>query len=462
MQEQALDARPGTVAATGWAIGVDFGTAFSKAAATRTSGGDGAMLREIRPLKLGEAGGWSRPFLIPSSLFLDRARVHFGANAINRLQASGQDDRELARSFKTILGTNDFEEALRFYPRASVDPDRAFRLRDLIVLYLAYLLALVDVAAAGMLGEGQQASSAARLRFSRPGWIPGRIAAAHEIMSALFSEAHRVRDRLGTSLVDADGVAYDAAREALDKARASAAPFEGLDGGIYEASAVGVCHFSDRTAPNCLLIVDVGGGTTDVAGLMRAPFSEDIKVVRSARRTIDVAGDDFDAALSELLLVKSGLKSKADLTALWRAIAPNIRELKEQLFAERQINVKFRGRSFSCSARDFECEPGFKAPLQQIVALYDQSLREMIAAAKAQGQRRVGVVLAGGGSCLPPLRKAISRPRWLGFGVRLEHLPATPRWAHELATSQEFDALFAQLSAAFGAAISSSNQARAI
>jgi hypothetical protein len=100
--------------------------------------------------------------------------------------------------------------------------------------------------------------------------------------------------------------------------------------------------------------------------------------------------------------------------------------------------------------------------LQQIVALYDQSLREMIAAAKAQGQRRVGVVLAGGGSCLPPLRKAISRPRWLGFGVRLEHLPATPRWAHELATSQEFDALFAQLSAAFGAAISSSNQARAI
>jgi molecular chaperone DnaK (HSP70) len=462
MQEEVLDARPATPIASSWAIGVDFGTAFSKAAATRTSGADGAMLREIRPLKLGEAGGGDRPFLIPSSLFLDRTHVHFGANAINRLQASGQDDRELARSFKTILGANDFEEALKFYPRASVDPDRAFRLRDLIVLYLAYLLALVDAASTGMFGPGQCASHAARLRFSRPGWIPGRIAAAHETMHALFSEAHHVRALLGDALLSSDGVPYAAARDALDQARANATPFESLDGGIYEASAVGVCHFSDRTAPNCLLIVDVGGGTTDVAGLMRAPFSDDIEVVRSARRTIDVAGDDFDAALSELLLVKSRLKSKAELTALWRAIAPNIRELKEQLFAEGQVHVKFRGRTFGCGARDFEAEAGFKAPLQQIVALYEHSLREMVAAAKQHGQRRIGVVLAGGGSCLPALRKAITRPRWLGFGVRLEHLPATPRWAHELATAQEFDALFAQLSAAFGAAISSSNLARAV
>jgi molecular chaperone DnaK (HSP70) len=461
MQDEVLGARTAPVTETGWAIGVDFGTAFSKAAATRTSGAEGAILREIRPLKLGEVGGWTRPFLIPSSLFLDRRHIHFGANAISRLQASGQDDRELARSFKTILGTNDFEGALSFYPRACVDPDRAFRLRDLIVLYLAYLLALVDAAAAGMFREGQQASSAARLRFSRPGWIPGRIAAAHEIMTTLFGEAHRVRDRLGDTLLAADGVSYAAAREALDNARASATPFESLDGGIYEASAVGVCHFSDRTAPNCLLIVDVGGGTTDVAGLMREPFSEDIKVVRSARRTIDVAGDDFDAALSELLLVKSRLRAKTELTALWRAIAPNIRELKEQLFADGAIQVKFRGRTFSCTARDFEAEAAFKAPLQHIVALYEHSLREMVAAAKEQGQRRIGVVLAGGGSCLPPLRKAITRRRWLGFGVRLEHLPATPRWAHELATAQEFDALFAQLSAAFGAAISSSNQTRA-
>lgn len=419
------------------------------------------MLREIRPLRLGEIGGGNRPFLIPSALYLDRRHIHFGANAINRLLASGQDDRELARSFKAILGTNDFEEALKFYPRACVDPDRAFRLRDLIVLYLAYLLVLVDAATTGMFPHGATASSAARLRFSRPGWIPGRIAAAHEIMSTLFSEAHNVRAILGEALTSPDGLPYASARAALDAARANAAVFDSLDGGIYEASAVGVCHFCDRAAPNSLLIVDVGGGTSDVAGLMREPFSEDIRVIRTARRTIDVAGDDFDAALAELLLVKSRLQSKSELTVLWRSIMPSIRELKEQLFAQGHVEVNFRGRKFRCTARDFETDEGFKAALQQIVSLYEFSLREMIAAAKAQGQRRIGVVLAGGGSCLPALKKAITRPRWLGFGVKLEHLPATPKWAHELASAQEFDTLFAQLSAAFGAAISGSSQASA-
>jgi molecular chaperone DnaK (HSP70) len=461
VRDQVLEVRPNGAAATEWAIGIDFGTAFSKAAATRTSGSQGGVLREIRPLRLGEAGGGNRAFLIPSALYLDRSRIHFGARAIDRLLASGQDDRELARSFKTILGTNDFEEALKFYPRACVDPDRQFRLRDLIVLYLAYLLALVDVATAAMFTRGVSASSAARLRFSRPGWIPGRIAAAHEIMSALFSEAHNVRIALGETLTTSDGVPYATARAALDAARASGNDFETLDGGIYEASAVGVCHFCDRSAPNSLLIVDVGGGTTDVAGQMREPFSEDIRVVRTARRTIDVAGDDFDAALAELLLIRSRLRSKAELTALWRTIMPNIRELKEQLFTQGQIEVNYRGRKFRCTARDFESDAGFKAALRQIVVLYEDSLREMIATAKAQGQRRIGVVLAGGGSSLPALKKAITRPRWLGLGLRLEHLPATPRWAHELATAQEFDTLFAQLSAAFGAAISGSNQTHA-
>ncbi len=459
MRDQVLEAKPNGAATSEWAVGVDFGTAFSKAAATRTSGSKGAKLREIRPLRLGEVGGGNRPFLVPSSLYLDRRRIHFGAHAIQRLLASGQDDRELARSFKTILGANDFEEALKFFPRACVDPDRLFRLRDLIVLYLAYLLALVDAATTGMFPHGASASTAARLRFSRPGWIPGRIAAAHEIMSALFSEAHNVHAALGDTLASPEGLAYADARQALDSARANANPFETLDGGIYEASAVGICHFCDRTAPNNLLIVDIGGGTTDVAGLMREPFTDDIRVVRTARRTIDVAGDDFDAALAELLLVKSRLQSKAELTALWRAIIPSIRELKEKLFAEGQIEISFRGRKFLCKARDFESDDGFKAALRQIIVLYEFSLHEMLAAAKAQGQRRIGVVLAGGGSNLPALKKAITRPRWLGLRMRLEHLPATPQWAHELATAQEFETLFAQLSAAFGAAISGSNRA---
>jgi molecular chaperone DnaK (HSP70) len=460
MHERVAEAPSGDVGTSAWSIGIDFGTAFSKAAATRIASEHGAMLREIRPLRLGEVAGWGRPFLVPSTMFLDRSRIHFGPMAVERLIASGKDDREMARSFKTILGSSDFEGALDFYPRPSVDPDRAFRLRDLLVLYLAYLLTLVDQASASILTRAGGGVDSARVRFSRPGWIPGRIAAAHEVMSTLFTQAHLARSALGPALISRDGASYAEARAALDAARHATTRYESLDGGIYEASAVGVCHFSDRACPNALIIVDVGGGTTDVAGLLREPYSSDVRVVRTARRTIDVAGDDFDAALLDLYLEKSRLKSTTERTALWRSIVPHVREIKEEIFAKGMAEVSFRGRRFSCSAREFEAAPGFRSALQQIVSVYDHSLVEMVEAAKKARSGKIGVVLAGGGAGLPPLQRAIAKRRWLGFGVGLKHMPSTPKWAHQLESAKEFDILFAQLSAAFGAAISSSTMAQ--
>jgi hypothetical protein len=85
----------------------------------------------------------------------------------------------------------------------------------------------------------------------------------------------------------------------------------------------------------------------------------------------------------------------------------------------------------------------------------------MIETTKKERVGKIGVVLAGGGAGLPALRRAITRSRWLGFGVGLKHLPSTPKWAHQLESAQEFDILFAQLSAAFGAAISNSTMAQA-
>jgi Hsp70 protein len=438
-----------------WSIGIDFGTAFSKAAATRLAVEQGAVLREVRPLRIGEAAGWNRPFLTPSSMFLDRERIFFGPWAADRLAGANADERELLRSFKTILGANDFEGALDFYPRACIDPDRLFRMRDLITLYLAYLLALVDVASARAFGRGGSIIGASKVRFSRPGWLPDRIAAAHEAMTSLFSHAHIVRNLLGEDLLEPNGVDYAMARNALDSARADGSLFESLDGGIYEASAVGLCHFNDAGAPNCLLIVDVGGGTTDVAGLIRAPQSEDIRVIRTARRTIDVAGDDFDGVLLDALLVKAKrLKTKRDRTAFWRRIVPHIRDLKEELFEKGEIEVSFRKIKVKYTARELERQQSFKATLGEIGQLYEASLAEVVKAARQQRARKIGVVLAGGGSRLPALRALITRPRWVGFGMKIVYLPATPAWAHELGSAQEFESLFAQLSAAFGAAIS--------
>ncbi|HVZ99238.1 MAG TPA: Hsp70 family protein [Caulobacterales bacterium] len=445
--------------ATEWAIGVDFGTAYSKAAATRLTFEHGSALREIRPLRLGEAAGQRGAFLAPSSMFLDRSRVHFGARAVERLFAADLDQRELVRSFKTILGVSDFEGALNFFPHPSVDPDRVFRLRDLIILYLAYLLVLVDVAAAGEFKRTGEIIPTSRLRFTRPGWIPGRIAAAHEAMTSLFNQAHIVRRTLGDELLAAEGVSYKAARAALDAARANPTQLDNLDGGIYEASAVGICHYHDPSAPNCLLVVDVGAGTTDVAGLMRESVRDNIRVIRTARRTIDVAGDNFDAALLDLLMSKAkGVRSPADRAAFWRHVMPKVRELKEELFEKGRTQVEFRGAVIKCNVREFERQKAFKVGMAEIEYVYEASLAEVLQVSRRARTPKIGVVLAGGGSRLPAIKAMVTKKKWRGFNVKVVHLPTTPAWAHELDSAEEFESLFAQLSAAFGAAISGAGQ----
>jgi hypothetical protein len=53
----------------------------------------------------------------------------------------------------------------------------------------------------------------------------------------------------------------------------------------------------------------------------------------------------------------------------------------------------------------------------------------------------------------------VQRKRWMGLGVRVESMPTTPAWANQLKSAHEWENLFAQLSVAFGAAISGPEQA---
>jgi len=441
-----------------WSIGVDFGTAFSKAAATRVTLDRGTALREISPLRIGAAAQWERQFLTPSAIFLDRKRVHFGPRAAEHLAIVNDEKRELLRSFKMILGAADFERALDYLPPNSVDPDGAFRRRDLIVMYLAYLLSLIDVAAAPRINN-EGAMPAIRLRYSRPGWIPERTAAAHEAMTRLFVEANGVRDLIASKLLSRDGLSYDEAHAAIAKARAHPGAFPSLDGGVYEASAVGVCHYSDPTAPNYLVILDIGAGTTDIAGLLRVPVRGNVRVIRSARRTIDIAGDSFDAALMHLVLAKAKMfRSRSDRSALWRSLLPHVRDLKEELFEKGAAKIVFRKSTITCTAKELHANPQFKQALAEIQRLYQKSLMEVVHVGRRDGARRVGVVLAGGGSRLPAIQQMVLKKRWLGPGVSLVRLPTTPTWANQLSSAREFENLFAQLSVAFGAAISGPEQ----
>lgn len=433
-----------------WSIGVDFGTAFSKAALTRH---ENQRLITALGLKLGQAAGWTQVFVAPSILFLDGQKIFFGPRALACLANHDRERRELASSLKTMLGARSYQETLDYFPRRSVDPDRAFRVKELIILYLAYLLCLIDAAMAQI--PGAPKVEQCRMRFCRPGWLPDQMAAAHEFMQTLFEQAHAIRAECGALLLGAQGLDYAVARQALDRAQAPTESGIKLDGGIYEASAVALCYFEDVSTPDRIVIVDVGAGTTDVAGLVKVPLDGAIKVVRSARRTIDIAGDYFDAALLDLLVGKAKkLKGNAQKSGLWRALSADVRALKEQVFKDGEISITACGQSITCSAKELERHPIFRQAVDEIAEVFGACLSE---AAKDQGKSsmgRIGVLLAGGGANIPALRDAIEKRCSRSGVARLQPMAHLPAWVGEHSSAGELGSVFPQLSAACGAALS--------
>ncbi|MBX9745774.1 MAG: rod shape-determining protein [Hyphomonadaceae bacterium] len=434
-----------------WSIGVDFGTAFSKAAATEFLDG---RLTSAAPLALGDVAGWGKPFWVPSVLFLDGERLHFGPEALARFAQEGHQGRELAQSLKMMLGAHSYQETLNYHPRSSVDPDRIFRVRELLVLYLGYLLGLVEKATAQTISDERQRVTAS-IRFCRPGWLPDHVAAAHEVMVALFEQAHGVNQELGDQYGDKAGLSYEAARQALAAVLREGPRFPRLDGGIYEASAVALCHFNDAHTPDRMVIVDIGAGTTDVAGLVKEHADGEIRVVRHLRRTIDVAGDHLDAALLNLLVSRAPtLRSKAERQTLWRRLSADVRDLKERLFAEGSLSIVYAGRQIGCKASDLEQAPAFRDAVSQIARLCELCVRDLANEARQGGSKRVGVLVTGGGAHVPALQKAVrALPRRVA-GIAVEHLTQAPEWFGALAGASALPAVFAQLSPACGAALS--------
>ena len=110
------------------------------------------------------------------------------------------------RSFKTLLSAPDLERALNTSATHSIDPHRAFRLRDLIVLYLAFLARGIDHAVAA---DPALASANGRYnrRYASPAWRGGGAGNLHAVVTQLFGEAQAVQARLGDALFSPEGVA---------------------------------------------------------------------------------------------------------------------------------------------------------------------------------------------------------------------------------------------------------------
>ncbi|MDX2236143.1 MAG: Hsp70 family protein [Hyphomonadaceae bacterium] len=423
-----------------WRVCIDFGTAASKASLCRVGFGGAPSSATVRPLALSDDGG-----LAPSALLFHDGRVRFGAAALEASEDAAVTSEPLL-SFKTFLSARDYDVALAMNLPRSIDESAAFRQRDALVLYSAYLLALTDRALAGVANAPNAASGCPR-RYTHPLWKAPVVDAA--FMQRVLNEADAVRGALGEAMFGLDGVSMADASAALTDAvkRPGAARIEA---GVFEAQAAAACHvYSGRDAPEHVMVFDMGAGTTDIAAF--APGAVEID---AARRTSHLACDELDKIIVAMFMDRADQKAPRALRKkLWRNLRRRARRLKQDIFAGQTAEAQFEGKVLRVSLKDVQSDGLFKAFHKDLNAVFQASLDALAKRAAADGRDRIGIVLAGGGSALPFVHDMALRAKPRERKVRrVDVAPVVPDWARDASFQGALAPVFPQMAIAIGGA----------
>lgn len=428
-----------------WTLCIDFGTAFSKAAAAPSNAWANFDPTQVRPLAL-SGGAGRNPFLLDSAVFVDDDRILFGAPAIARADALSHRKRVALRSFKTVLGVSDLDRALNTSAPASIDPHRAFTMRDLMVLYLAYLSDAVERAAAADGALGRDASFSRR--YAAPAWRRGDSAGLHKHVVTLFGEADALRAAVDVSANG--GVALDAAKLAIANSRLGAKPADmGL---IFEATAAAAyTSIGLKVDAPSMIVLDMGAGTTDIAVLARA--GDRVEEMLDAQVTLTQAGDYIDRVIANMALKASRLKKPDQQTELWWVMMREMRDFKETLFAEGRAAIRHNGKNIVITMKDMARADDFRAFEADLADAYESALDTAARYAATDGGREVQSVAVGGGAAAPFIQ-AMIRTKSRGAGrIKVTPKPATPEWANAPEFRGNLAPVFPQLAIAIGGAL---------
>jgi hypothetical protein len=432
-----------------WTICVDFGTAVSKAAAAWRAPNLAFDASHVRLLRLGEGDG-DNPYVLKSVLFLEGSRIYFGEAGWKRAQAQNvRANRQALSSFKTLLSSADLEDSIGQLVSPRVDPTGIFRQRELIVLYLAFLIRRID--RAQEMDRTLAPLPRPNLRYSYPGWTATDSAARHRLIARLFDEGMIVADLLNKDFGANEGLSYEDARAALKKAE-SVKVASRIEGVVFEATAAATCSLLGNGGPTRKLVavIDMGAGTTDIGGYALSS-SGGVQEIPGVQRTIDIAGDTIDRVLMNIILKKAPKKNDTQ-ALLWRHLIPQIRDLKEKLLTTGECDVTHEGRVLKVKLKELVKRSDFKKAMRTVSTAYETSLQGIANAAPTPGMQ-IAVILAGGGANYPFLQKMAAQPRTKKGKIDISVEPILPNWARTAALNPKAVAAFPQLSIAIGGAI---------
>ncbi len=178
---------------------------------------------------------------------------------------------------------------------------------------------------------------------------------------------------------------------------------------LNEPTAAALAYGLDQAAEGLYLVFDLGGGTFDVS-LLR--LSRGVFEVLATGGDSALGGDDYDRALADALLARSGLACHAsELPLTERAtLLAEVRRVKEALSdlpdAAQTLplaaTLQGQAQQWQISRADFDAATA--ALNAQTLAAVRRVLRDArVAAADVQG-----VVLVGGATRMPALRQAVA------------------------------------------------------
>ncbi len=330
------------------AVGIDLGTTHSLVAAVRNG------VSECLPDEEGRV-------VLPSVVrYLDADRRQIGFDA---LASQTTDPGNTIASVKRLMGRGVADVAhIEKLPYALVDEPGMARIRT-----IAGIKSPVEISAEIL----------ATLRFRAEDSFNDDIFGAVITVPAYFDDAQR-------------------------QATKDAAQLAGLNvlRLINEPTAAAIAYGLDNAAEGVYAIYDLGGGTFDISILR---LSQGVFEVLSTGGDSALGGDDYDRALAEAILVRSGLS--ADTAEDQAVLMAAARACKEALSDEdiATVEVELTGGEIDLSLNREE----FEAATQLLTARTLQAVRKALRDAGLGKEEVKGVVLVGGSTRMPQIKHAV-------------------------------------------------------
>jgi molecular chaperone HscA len=222
-----------------------------------------------------------------------------------------------------------------------------------------------------------------------------------EILATL---RHRAEDTFNDDIYGAVITVPAYFDEAQRQATKDAAQLAGLNvlRLINEPTAAAIAYGLDNGSEGVYAVYDLGGGTFDISILR---LTQGVFEVVATGGDSALGGDDYDRALVEWVLAKAGLAADALTPSDKAAVQRAARACKEALSAAESAPFSVRltkaSVNFEMKAADFESAT---AHLTQRTL---QSVRKALRDAKLAKDAVDGVVLVGGSTRMPQVRKAV-------------------------------------------------------